>query len=558
VEIGIDVGGTFTDAVLLEDGYVRAVAKVPTGEDPLESVLAALDTVLPEVPSERVGRVVLSTTLITNLIAHRKYDPVALVLIPGPGLPFDRYRINPATYIVSGAVDYRGREIEPLNEDEVRAVARDIAARGYRQVAVVGKFSPRNAAHELRAAAILKEAAPELHVELGHLVAGQLNFPRRILTAFLTCATRQRYAVFARAVAEGLRRRGLTARAFVLKADGGTLPLEAAARYPVETVFSGPAASTLGVQALLPPGETAVVLDAGGTTTDLALILSGTPLVASRGLKVDDQFTQVRGLAVKSVPVGGDSVLERIGRELIVYSDRVDRPYCLGGSRPTPTDALRVLGHTEIGDPGRAYEAMALLATGSQSPQAAAEEVLVMVTDIIAGEIEAMFREWQEEPAYRVWEVLQRRTRKRPDLLVGVGGAAGLAPLVAQRLGARALVPPYAAVANAIGAAVARTTLTVSLHVDTARGRYVVAEEGYQGELEDPGHFGEHSAVQLATAWLRRRAAALGVADEVDGVEILRQDVFNIVRDWHTVGRLFDLVVQTPRGILTHVKGVRT
>ncbi|AEG14914.1 hydantoinase/oxoprolinase family protein [Desulfofundulus sp. TPOSR] len=551
--IGIDVGGTCTDAVLLDRGLVRAMAKVPTREDLLSSLLEALDEIMKGVEGELVERVVFSTTVITNLIAEKKYDPVGLILMPGPGLSPSLYRFPTDTHIIQGAIDYRGREIIPLRLTEVDQAAAELAARGYRKVAVVGKFSCRNHRHEKEVAARVLWNYPDWHVELGHQVAGQLNFPRRVVSTYLTCATREKYQFFVRSVQEAISQRGIKGAIFILKADGGTLPLESSLEVPVETIFSGPAASTLGVQALTPPGETAVVVDIGGTTTDLALILSGQPLLASRGARVDDMLTHVRALAVKSVPVGGDSVVERVGKDIIIYSERLGAPYCLGGPLPTPTDALRVLGLTRLGDVDRAREAMQMLgAPLGLSVAEVASRVTTRVIETITREIEAMFSRWEQEPAYRVWEVLQKK-KVRPSTVVGVGGgAAGFVSQIAARLGCYPVIPPYAPVANAIGAAVARPTLQVTLRADTEQGIYIIQEEGYQGKITERS-FNEEKALELAKEWLCKRAARHGLEDCVEGLEVTRREVFNMVRDWVTVGRLIDVTVQTRRGILYHV-----
>lgn len=550
--IGIDVGGTCTDAVLLDGSAVSAIAKVETQEDLLISLGDALDNLLIGIPGERIERVVFSTTIVTNLIAEKKYDPVGVLLLPGPGRAFNDIREQDDVFFLRGAIDYRGREIIPLDQSEIKEALNWLEKRGYSKVAVVGKFSTRNNAHELQIRDYILSQHPDWHVEVGHLTGGRLNFPRRIANTVLTCATRDKYHYFANAVRDSMSRRGITGSVFILKADGGTLPLTISEQVPVETIFSGPAASTLGVQALTPPGETSLVVDIGGTTTDLALILSGQPLLASKGAKIGDRFTQVRALSVKSVPVGGDSVVERVGREFIIYSERMGPAYCLGGALPTPTDALRFMGMTQLGDADRAFEVMVNLgAPIGMKPMEVAHSIIDLVITTVATEIENMFQEWEQEPAYRVWEVVQKK-KLRPQNVVGVGGgAAGLVPQIAARMGCYPILPPYAPVANAIGAAVARPTLQVSLRADTERNTYIVEEEGYQGTLA--AGINEIGAVQLAKSWLYKRAEKMNLTDYVQDIEITSKDVFNIVRDWQTTGKLYDISVQTPRGILGHI-----
>ncbi len=556
--IGIDVGGTYTDAVLLDKGCVKSSTKVHTKKDLLSSLLEALDIIMEGTPAELIKRVVLSTTMITNLIAEKKYDPVGLILIPGPGLSHDYYRYDTDTHIISGVIDYRGREIVPLKEEEIHLALDKLALAGYKKVAVVGKFSSRNNAQEKQVAAIIKQKYPDWQVETGHQAAGQLNFPRRVVSTMLTCATRSKYQFFVESVMAALEQRGIKSSVFILKADGGTLPLETSKDVPIETIFSGPAASTLGVQALIPPGETAVVVDIGGTTSDLALILNGQPLLARQGARVHDQRTHVRALAVKSVPVGGDSVVERVGKEIILYSERLGSPYCLGGPMPTPTDALRVMGLNNLGDLEKAREAMIMLGEPlGIGPVEVASRIISLVVDTINDEIEKMFKRWEKNPAYRVWEVLQKK-RVRPGTVVGVGGSAsGFVGQIAAKMGCYPVIPPYARVANAIGAAVARPTLQVNLRADTERGVFSIQEEGYQGTIEDR-QFNDEKALELAKEWLVKRSVRYGLQDDLGEVEVTRREVFNMVRDWVTTGRLIDVSVQTKRGILHYVgAGVR-
>ncbi len=554
--VGVDVGGTFTDAVLLEKNHVLATAKVPTkgGEELLISILEALDSVLRDVDPARLKRVVFSTTIITNFIASHKYDDVALLLIPGPGLDCNYFNFNAKTHILSGAIDYRGREIITLKEEEIEAVLSELALEGFNKIGVVGKFSPRNTAHEKKVAAIVKGRYPDWHVELGSRIGVQLNFPRRVHTTYLTCATYEPYHKFVDSVRQALVKREICADIYILKADGGTMPLDNSEELPVETIFSGPAASTLGVQALIPPRETAVVVDVGGTTTDLALILSGQPLLSAKGARVENRLTQVRALAVKSVPVGGDSVLKCSGNGIDILPERLGMAYCMGGPVPTPTDALRVLELTRLGDEERAREAMNLLGNVlGMGTEEVAEKVINMVVGKITSEVQNMFLEWEREPAYRVWEILHKH-KVRPEMVVGVGGgAAGFISLVAGELGCRSIIPRYASVANAIGAAVAMPTLQINLRADTEQGYYIIQEEGFQGSIKNRRSFNKQNALDLAREWLIKRAQKYGVEVVPAEIEIIRQEAFNMIRGWVTTGKLFDVTIQTPRGIIERI-----
>ncbi len=551
--VGIDVGGTYTDAVLLENGRVLATAKVPTEVNLINVLTKALDTIVKDENKDRIKRIVFSTTIITNLIAERRYEDVDVLIIPGPGLSHGFYKTMPYAHNVSGAIDYRGREVIPLKEQEIETVLQEIARRGTNKVGVVGKFSPRNTIHEKKVSEIVKNKYPQWQIELGAKIGSQLNFPRRIVTTYLTCATREPYQSFIESIRQTLNSREIHAEIFILKADGGTTPLQRSGEFPVETIFSGPAASTLGVQALIGPDETAVVVDIGGTTTDLALILSGQPLLSSKGARVMGQLTQVRTLAVKSVAIGGDSVLDLREREINIHNQRKGPAYCLEGPVPTPTDALRALGLIELGDKKKAIKAMELLGRDLNiTAEQTAEQVINKVVDSITGEIKKMFLEWEQEPAYRVWEILHRHTLK-PTMVAGVGGgAAGFSPLIAKNLGCRSAMLHHASVANAIGAALAKPTLQVNLRADTEQGYYIIQEEGHQEKISDR-KFNEKRALELAKNSLLKRALQYGLKPAAEEIEIINREVFNMVRGWDTTGRLYDITVQTPRGISARV-----
>ncbi|MGB4652552.1 MAG: hydantoinase/oxoprolinase family protein [Methanothrix sp.] len=548
--VGIDVGGTTTNAVLVDGDRVDKTAYVPTDHDDLlRCLLEALDELIRGVDVSKIERVVLSTTLITNMIAERKTDPVALVLIPGPGTNPRDYNLGEAI-ILDGAMDFRGKEIDRLNEPQIKEAAASIGKSGISRVAVVGKFCQRNPSHEERVSQILARALPNSKIELGHRVSGHLNFPRRAATTMLTLATKERYADFAAAISRALEERGITSPVYILKADGGTLPLEGSLKMPVETIFSGPAASIMGVMALTPPGQTSVVVDIGGTTTDLALILSGRPLLSSKGARVDSMLTHVRAFAIKSVAIGGDSAVDVDDGCLAVGPERRGPPLCLGGGGPTPTDALRVLGKSSVGDLEKAKEAMAGVAGKMGcSIEEAAGMVVDLVVEKIASEIDEMFLEWEQEPAYRIWEIMKKEKLQAQNVVGVGGGSVALAPLVAARMGATSIVPEHAPVANAIGAAVARPTITLNLHIDTERGEYVAAEDGIMGRVNDR-QMSLTQAEQLARRLLTERAERLGIGEYAAEAEATRSEVFNMIRGWSTVGKLLDVRMEIPAGLL--------
>ena len=567
--IGIDVGGTTTDAVLIRNGEVYSTTKVSTEpENLLNSLLEALDAVTEGVAPEELERVVFSTTIITNLIAEGKTDKVALLLIPGPGVNPASYTF-PDSFYLKGSMDYRGREIQALDENEVVETVNTIKELGYSRAAIISKFGQRNPAHEFRIEEKFREIYPECKIELGHKISGKLNFPRRVATSMLTSATREPYQAFVSKIKNALLERNIKAPVYILKADGGTLPVEKSVAFPVETIFSGPAASTIGALALTAERETSVVVDIGGTTTDLALILSGKPLLASKGAKLGSFLTHVRAFAVRSIPVGGDSVVSVVEKgendsngliEVTVGPERAGPAYCMGGEKTTPTDALRVLGLVEVGILERAREAVGNVATRlGKSELETASLIVDKTTQLIVEAVNDIFLEWEQEPAYRIWEVLQEK-KVRPQNVVGIGGGAkGLIKGIAEKLNAKPVIPEHAEVGNAIGAAVARPTLGLSLRIDTEQKIYSIAEEGKianlnAADLSNFNKMGLDKAEILASKLLNERAEKFGISDYAKEAEIVNSEVFNVINGWYTVGRLFDVEMQIPAGLIPQWK----
>lgn len=542
--LGIDVGGTYTDAVVVDGGQVLAQAKAPTtADDLLEGILAAIDKVLAGLDVAALKRVALSTTIVTNAVVEDRLDKVGLFLLPGPGLDIGPL-MPTAPYILSGYIDHRGREAAKPAEAEVEAACRQLA--DVAVFAVAGKFSVRNPAHEMAVADWLRRRAAPNHITCGAAVSGSLNFWRRANAAYYNAAVWRRFGRFAAAVQAAMSARGITAPLYILKADGGTMPLAAAVERPVEAIFTGPAASVLGIMALAAPDGEAVSLDIGGTTTDIALWRGGRPLFAERGAKIKNLPTAVRSFWLHSIGIGGDSFVRRENGRLVVGPVRRGPAMALGGPAPAVTDALIVAGRARLGDKERAFEAMRQVAAPGQAPAEAAEEVLDAAADTICIAIGQMIDEQAAEPVYRVEDII-RGERPRPASLVGVGGAAaGLAPLVSERLGLPAFVPPLAMVANAVGAAVARPTIEVTLRADTAQGYYTVAELGHRAALPS-GRFALADAQKLAAGHLAERARAAGIP--AVAVETVYSEEFNLVRGFSTTGKIITCRLQIKPGV---------
>jgi N-methylhydantoinase A len=249
--IGLDAGGTHTDVVLMGDAGPVDTAKVATDPDDLfGTIIQGLDAVTRAADPDAIQRLVLSTTLATNLVVQRKLPPVGMVVAAGPGMDPSNFATNDDFYIVRGALDHRGREIEPLDREGIVAIGEELRAKGIALAGVVSKFSVRNPAHEKAMAALLAPYVEQ--VFMGHLYSGSLNFPRRIATTYLNAAVFPVHKLFFRAVRASLRQRGLSMPIRILKPDGGNMNLASSLEYPAQTILSGPSASVMGAIAYAP------------------------------------------------------------------------------------------------------------------------------------------------------------------------------------------------------------------------------------------------------------------------------------------------------------------
>lgn len=568
--IGIDVGGTFTNAVAIVDGEVVAEGRAATTvDDLLECVLGALDEAVAGGSgagrtrgqgAEVWDRIVLSTTLSTNAIVTGQFPATGVIAMPGPGVRVDELGYGRFLIGVPGYVDHRGREVAPLEETSIAEAARRLAVEGAQTLAVVGKFSVRNPEQEKEAARIAVEAVPEFApVTRGHELSGLLNFPRRVATAYLNAAVAPRQRGFAAAVKSALEERGIAAPVFVLKADGGTMPLMESVARSVQTILSGPAASLLGAVSLMegfPEWEEArrtwVFIDVGGTTTDIAVAVGKDPLFEPRGAIIGDHRTLVRAFYTYSAGVGGDSRISlRDDGSFAIGPERLGPAAGWGGPAATPTDACLVLGLMKADSQARQRAADALhpLAerAGLDVPGVAAK-IIESWAETIVNHVRATLARLENRPVYTVSELLSPRAW-RAEALVGIGGPAEvITPRVARLLGCRPIVPRYFHAANAIGAALARPTAVATIHVDTAEGFYTVAEAGVRERIARPLLFTMEKAERLAEEWVRK-------AEKDWPVEITEATSFNIVRGFYTTGKIMDVQAQIKPGLWGRLEG---
>lgn len=311
--IGLDTGGTYTDAVALEGGRrVMASAKSLTTHWDLSLGLgAALRSVLDALPDgarQRISLVSVSTTLATNAVVENRFSPIGAILVgfndrmaAETGI---EKQLGGVVVRVRGGHDPTGVEEQPLDQAAVEAAVRDLGPR-VEAFAVAAQFSVRNPEHELR----VRERITALcgkPVTCSHELSAQLNAPKRALTAALNARLVPHIRHLLEAVGQTLEREAVGAPLMVVKGDGTLMRASVALEYPIETVLSGPAASVVGA-GFLTGLKDFVVADMGGTTTDVAIIIDERPVVRADGAVIGGWRTMVQAIDVHTSGLGGDS-----------------------------------------------------------------------------------------------------------------------------------------------------------------------------------------------------------------------------------------------------------
>ena len=453
MRIGVDVGGTNTDAVLMDGSAIRAWTKRPTSADVSGGVAAAIRAVLEEagVAPDAVGAVMIGTTHFANaLIERNKLDAVGVLRLASPsgealppltGWPDDlSRRIGDHIFLLPGGYEVDGREIAPFDADKVRAAALELKARGVRAVAITCAFAPVNAEMEARAAAIVAQEHPEARVTVSSAI-GRIGFIERENAAILNAALAELAASVMASFERALAELGIAAPLYISQNDGTLISAAQAAAFPVLTIGSGPTNSMRGA-AFLTGVQDAIVMDVGGTTTDIGVLANGFPRESSIAVDIGGVRTNFRmpdilaiGLgggtrvhldpalyAAAEVPagalkVGPDSVGYRIAHEALVF----------GGATLTTSDVAVATGRAEFGDSAALPDFSSAMLTATW----------------------ARFQAMLEEAVDRM------KTTRGDATILAVGGGNFL---IADSLkgAARVLRPQHAAVANAVGAAIAQ------------------------------------------------------------------------------------------------------
>ena len=441
MRIGIDVGGTHTDAVILDGEHVVAVTKALTTADVISGVTDALDTVLSAsaVPHDAIDVVMIGTTQFTNaVIERRELAPTAAIRIAlpaGRGLPpmIDwpddiADAVGRTHFMLTGGYLYDGRPLAALDDAEINDTIREIAKIGIKNIAISSAFSPVNRQPEEYVAAAIRRLIPDARIALSHQF-GRLGLVERenaaILNATLLPLADRVVASFLGAVEQ----RGLSCPVFISQNDGTLMSADFVRRFPALTFASGPTNSLRGA-CKLTGYEDAIVVDIGGTTSDIGVLQNGFPRESSVVVDVGGVRTNFRMPDVLAIGLGGGSMVSSDGKNIgpaSVGHRLVSEGLVFGGETLTTTDVLVAAGGADIGDP----TAVASLDDG-----------------LISNAQQTM-----QDMLNRAIDSMKPSERAMPVILVGGGSILVQSDLMAA---SETLRPENAGVANAIGAAIAQ------------------------------------------------------------------------------------------------------
>lgn len=489
LRIGVDVGGTNTDAVVMDGSAVLAGVKAPTTPDVTAGVRQALEMALDQagVGRGQVRHVMIGTTHFTNAVIERRHlAPTAIIrlglpatacLPPMTDWPDDlRGIVGGHVAMLRGGHEFDGRVLSDLDEEGLDGVADEIGARGIAAAAITSVFSPINAVMERRARDRLLARRPGLRVVLSSDV-GRLGLLERENATILNAALLGLAGRTVAALGRALRASGLGCGFSITQNDGTLMAADRVRRMPVLTFASGPTNSMRGA-AFLTGLSDAIVVDVGGTTADVGALVGGFPRPAATATDMGGVRTNFRMPDVMATGLGGGSLVSAdgtaVGPRSVGYR-LAEEALAFGGGTLTATDVAVRLGLAEIGDASK----VAHLDAGSAARAMATMHAML-------------------ERA-----VDRARTSAAPVPVIAVGGGSFLVP---DRLGGLDVVRPQGfALANAVGAAIAQVSGEVDRIVDLS------------GSTRGEG-------LRLAEAEARARAVAAGARP--DGVAVIeREDI---------------------------------
>ena len=449
-KLGIDVGGTNTDAVLIDENLnVVADIKCPTTGDIYDGILAALRTVLSVsgVDRSQIKQAMLGTTQCTNAIVERKnLAPIGILRLGAPatlGIPpmvdwaDDIRRIGVGSTVIGGGFEYDGKELAPLDREAARAFFLDMKAKNVKSIAISGVFSTVRSDHEQEAAALCREVMGEdVHISISSEI-GSMGLIERENATILNAALWQVAERFTEGFAQSLADEGITnAEVYLSQNDGTLMTMEHARRYPILTVACGPTNSIRGAS-YLSSLQNAIVIDVGGTTTDFGVIQNGFPRESSVAVTIGGVRTNFRMPDVVSIGLGGGSIVrERPDGTVTVGPDSVgyaitQKALVFGGDTLTATDIAVRLGMYRLGDPAKV----------AHIPEDLAKKALAAISAMVEDAIDAM-----------------KVSSADSDVILVGGGSIILPEKIAGA--AQVLKPDHFGCANAIGSAISKVSGT--------------------------------------------------------------------------------------------------
>ncbi|NNE56630.1 MAG: hydantoinase/oxoprolinase family protein [Hellea sp.] len=441
MRIGIDVGGTHTDAVILEGDKVIAATKALTSADVISGVTDALDVILKDggVSQDTIQTVMIGTTQFTNAIVQRRelseMAAVRIGLPSGKGMPpmVDwpadmKDAIGAHIYELHGGYLYDGFALAELRQDEIDELIKDLIKHKIKNVAIASAFSPMNAEPEQVVGAAIKKAIPDARITLSHNF-GRLGLMERENAAIMNTTLLPFAEKVVSSFLGALKNRGLTCPAYISQNDGTLMSSDFVQAYPALTFASGPTNSLRGAYKLTGLSD-AIVVDIGGTTSDIGVLQGGFPRESNVIVDIGGIRTNFRMPDILAIGLGGGSIVSDDGRTIgpqSVGHKLVTEGIVFGGDTLTTTDIIVAAGQEDIGDRSRV----------SDLPQETITNAKATMRRMLDQNIDMM------KPG----------GRDIPVILVG-GGAV----LVTDGLSAASILhrPENAGVANAIGAAIAQ------------------------------------------------------------------------------------------------------
>ena len=441
MRIGIDVGGTNTDAVVMDGEHVVTTTKTPTTENITNGIVSALRTVVKDSNLDvgSIDGVMIGTTHFTNaMVERRRLEPTACIRLGLPATvclpplvdwPDDLAEVlGNHTYLAHGGHEFDGREISEFDPDEVRNIAENIQSKGINAIAISSVFSPVNSEFETKTAEVVRGILPDANITLSSTI-GRIGLLERENAAVMNACLRNLAVATVSGFKEALSEMNISAPFFISQNDGTLMNADFAADYPVLTFASGPTNSMRGA-AFLSDLKDAIVVDVGGTTTDVGVLQQGFPRVAATAVSIGGVRTNFRMPDTLSIGLGGGSIIQenpiKVGPQSVGF-ELTQKAKVFGGNVLTATDIAVAGGLASVGNRDH-------------------------ISNIDSALIERVTKEIQEMVSVAV-DRMKTSASLVPAVIVGGGSI-----LIQDEIEGTSeiLKPNHYSVANAIGAAIAQ------------------------------------------------------------------------------------------------------